>query len=238
MLNCDSMDLANCPWPAATQLPQHYCEENLCAWVVQPINTWSNLGYLVVAFFILTQKNWNQDRYWFAFLSLLLFAGSTLYHMTGTYWGRDLDVGAMLLLSGFVLCLTLTRHLNLSRKYLTILVPVVASSSVLSIGTGWGGRVFVIQVLATALAEWNYAHKVKLPRELKKNLLHSLLLFLFALVLNILDMKRIYCLPKNDFINLHAIWHLLCAYCIFLIVKYYCFIYKTEPIVTDKNSTL
>ena len=35
----------------------------------------------------------------FFIISFCLFIGSTLYHMTGTYWGRDLDVGAMLVLS-------------------------------------------------------------------------------------------------------------------------------------------
>ncbi|MGZ3725004.1 MAG: ceramidase domain-containing protein [Pseudobdellovibrio sp.] len=221
------MDMMNCPWPSNTQLPPHYCEENLCAWVVQPANTWSNIGYLIVALMILRHKHWHTDKYWFSFVSILLFVGSTLYHMTGTYWGRDLDVGAMLVLSGFVLSLTLSRYLNFPKKYLFFIVPAISIASMVNIHAGWGGRLFVIQVVVTAIAEWAYAHTIRVPAHLKKSLIQALLLFLFALALNLTDMNRIYCLPSNNVITLHAIWHLLCSYCIYLVVKYYCYTEKT-----------
>ncbi len=93
----------------------------------------------------------------------------------------------------------------------------------MNIRAGLGGRIFLIQVISTALAEWAYAHKRKIPAHLKKSLLISFFTFLFALALNITDMKRYYCLPENNVITLHAIWHLLCAYSIYLVVKYYCY---------------
>lgn len=225
--------MENCPWPASTQLPVHYCEDNLCAFVVQPANTWSNIGYFIVALVLLRQSQLNQNKYWFAFLSLMLFIGSTLYHMTGTYWGRDLDVGAMLMLSGFMLSLTITRFFDLKNIYTLLIAGVVLSFSLPNIGRGThlsGGTIFVIQCVTCALVEWATARRLQITKEQKSWLLWAFGLFIFALVLNLLDMKRIYCLPANPVITLHAIWHLICAYCIFLISKYYSTTNPRSPI--------
>ncbi len=225
------IDMNSCPWgPLTNQLPVHYCESNLCTWVVQPANTWSNISYLIVAIVILRQKNLTADKYWFFIISFCLFIGSTLYHMTGTYWGRDLDVGAMLVLSGFVLSLTLVRFLNLKRHWVWLIAGGSLMLSLPQIGTGLslgGGTIFVIQCLVASVVEILNFKKHGATVQQKKWLQWALGLFLFALVLNLLDMKRIYCLPDNNVITLHAIWHLICGYCIFLIAKYYSYI--NEP---------
>src|SRR4051812_3978212 len=110
------MELTNCPWAPLGQLPVHYCETNLCAWVVQPANTWSNIGYLIAAIMIYRQKNWSPVRLWVAVIVFILFLGSTFYHLSGTYIGRDIDVGGMLLLSAFVLGQTLSRSFKIPQR--------------------------------------------------------------------------------------------------------------------------
>lgn len=218
------IDMNSCPWgPLTNQLPVHYCESNLCSWVVQPANTWSNISYLIVALVILRQKNLTSDKYWFFIISFCLFIGSTLYHMTGTYWGRDLDVGAMLILSAFILSLTFVRFLNLKRYWVWVIAGISLCLTLPRVGIGNGGLIFVIQCLVAALVEFFHFKKAGATPEQKKWLMKGVGLFLFALVLNILDMKRIYCLPDNNVITLHAIWHLICGYCIYLIAKYYAY---------------
>ena len=212
----------DCPWSASTQLPPHYCEENLCAYVAQPVNTWSNLGYLLAALVVLSDKKLGPQRFVFAALALALFTGSTLYHMTGTYWGRDLDVGAMLLLSAYVLGLAARRLLQFEKKYLLVIVPAVFVFSAVNIRAGLGGALFVLQVIAAALAEIYTARAQSLSIEMRRNLTRALVLFVFAMILNLTDMNRLYCLPSNSFLTLHAVWHWICAYCLYLIIKYFC----------------
>ncbi len=122
-----SLNLEKCPWPLSTQLAPHYCEPNYCAWVVQPINTWTNISYLLAAIFLFLnlQKKTTSDRYFFAAASAFLFVGSGLYHMTGTYWGHFLDLAAMLVLSGLMLSFTMVRYFNWPHRYAGfILIPL------------------------------------------------------------------------------------------------------------------
>lgn len=214
----------SCPWgPLANQLPQHLCESNLCAYVVQPANTWSNISYLIVAIVILRQKSLTSDKYWFFIMSFCLFIGSTLYHMTGTYWGRNLDVGAMLILSSFVLSLTFVRFLSLKRYWVWVISGISLALTLPQVQMGRGGAIFVLQCIVAALVEFVHFKKAGVTAEQKKWLAQGLGFFLFALALNLIDMKRIYCLPDNNVITLHAVWHLICGYCIFMIAKYYAY---------------
>lgn len=88
----------NCFWSEFT--PQHYlyCERQLCGWLQQPANTWSNVGYLIASLFILRSKK-TVERQFFFWSTFSLFIGSTLFHMSGSHLGKILDVGAMLALS-------------------------------------------------------------------------------------------------------------------------------------------
>lgn len=225
--------LTNCPWAPWGQLPVHYCETNLCAWVVQPANTWSNIGYLIAAFYIYRQTEWKPVRKQFAFASLFLFAGSSFYHLSGTFIGRDIDVGAMLLLSSLVLMQTFSRTVGkrfefsaLQIFWMTIGLFGLSLPSLRGFGPG-GGVMFVAQIFVAALLELVYYKKNHSSREVKKSFLVAIALFAVAMVLNLLDMTRTFCLPENNIITLHAIWHLMCAYSIFLGVKYFCHPEKT-----------
>ena len=37
-----------CPWESWARPNIKWCEDNLCAWVTTPANTWSNVAYVVV----------------------------------------------------------------------------------------------------------------------------------------------------------------------------------------------
>lgn len=214
-----------CPWNQYQPYPYtSFCEPNLCGWVVQPANTWSNISYLIAAIFILTNKNFNVNKYWFAPVVLFLFVGSTAYHMTNTYWGHWLDLAAMLALSGLILCLTIVRYFRIKPLYLFLLVPLVVGSSLPNIGFGkWGGLTFLSQCIAAAIVEIATFKARDVDKKRRGWILQSLGLFLFALVINIMDMRQIWCIPQNHVITLHAIWHLICGYSIYLVAKFYCY---------------
>ena len=221
------MEFTSCPWDSLTFYPAHFCETNLCSWVVQPANTWSNISYLIAAYFIFKNKHWKIERRWFAFIVFCLFIGSTLFHMTSTLIGRDMDVGAMLLLSSYSLSLTLSRSYKWSRDIAVLLGFGIFFVSLPSLHAEVGGIAFLIQFLITAILEFMYSKREPPPTHIKRSLVVSLCLFLFALTINIMDMNKVYCFPENNILTLHAIWHLICGYCIYLLVRYYCYQEKT-----------
>ena len=236
MFNCkeeqcstNPMDQIQCPWASYGQLPAHYCEPNACAWIVQPINTWSNIGYLIVAFLILREKNWNSNKYWFSFLAAFLFFGSSFYHMTGTYIGHEFDLAAMLLLSSYCLSLSCGRLLKWKTPAQLGIFAFAFITSAITIDKFYGGDFFVGHLVIMFAMEFLYIRHKKLPANLKKTLGLALGIFIFALGLNLLDMTHTYCLPENNFLTLHAIWHLLCAWCIYLGVRYFCVDYSEMP---------
>jgi hypothetical protein len=217
------MEFTSCPWNSFTQFPANFCEINLCAWIVQPANTWSNISYQIAAIFIFLQKDWRAERYRFSFIVFCLFIGSTAFHMTSTVVGREMDVGAMLMLSSFSLSYTLSRSYKHKLNTTVIMSFVLFMVSIPAIPKNMGSILFLIQFLITAMLEFIYARKNPPPKAVRKSLLISFCLFMFALFLNIMDMNKINCIPPNPFISLHAIWHLICGYCIFLLVEYYCY---------------
>lgn len=214
-----------CPWEKFPKFTStSFCEEQICGWVVQPANTWSNISYLIAAIYILQNKNFDSNKYWFAPVVLFLFFGSTAYHMTNTVWGHWTDLAGMLALSGLILSLTIVRFFKLRPIYLALLLPVILAFSLPHIGPSkWGGKIFFIQCMAAAIVEIFTFKARQISSDRRTWIVRALGLFLFALAINIVDMKQYWCIPQNHVITLHAIWHLICGYCIYLVAKYYCY---------------
>jgi hypothetical protein len=40
--------IETCPWSSLDPGTVHFCEERLCAWVVEPSNAWSSMAYVVI----------------------------------------------------------------------------------------------------------------------------------------------------------------------------------------------
>lgn len=191
------MEFTSCPWSSVGQLQTHFCETNLCAWVEQPANTWTNIGYFFAALLIFRQSRWKPERKWFSFIVLILFLGSTFFHMSATIIGRDLDLAGMLLLSSYSLSLTLTRSYKLKPLHMYSIFAGLFLVAIPFIHPGLGGTVFLIQFLICVLLELIYSAKFPPPPKIKKSLIAAFALFLFALVLNILDMNAIYCFAEE-----------------------------------------
>src|ERR1043166_5189618 len=80
----------NCPWHTMAVSQYPFCEAPLCAWVEQPSNTFSNLGFLAVGIWILARER-REQSFWAIALGLILVAtaaGSAFYHATGTFLGE------------------------------------------------------------------------------------------------------------------------------------------------------
>ena len=223
-----------CPWTQYTPDPYPFCEEQLCGWIREPANTWSNIGFLIAAIMIYKNSNLNSLKKPFAFVTFALFVGSTLFHLTATLWAKYLDVGAMLMLSSLLLSLSLKWRFALSSAATYIIATNMFVVSAFTIGyKKLGGVVFLAQVgLAAALEFKRYALSSGQP-ERRKNLLKAIVIFPILFVINMLDQQGVLCVKSNHILTGHGIWHLGAAYCIYLISCYYC--WKDEPLPIPKK---
>lgn len=200
-------------------VPQHYlyCEERLCGWLQQPANTWSNIGYLIVALMILPSDKPRLEKLFFFWASFLLFLGSTFFHMSGTHIGKNLDVGAMLILSMGICALSVQRWYGWEfRKTLSFYLVGLAASLTFLLTMGFGNVPFIIEIVTAAVLEFRM---LKQGRSLLdgRRLLASCVVEAFAFVFLILDITKTWCNPKNHILNGHAVWHLFSAAAIYLL---------------------
>lgn len=212
-----------CPWDFLEPGTVQFCEERLCAWIREPANTWSNIGYLLtsIAIWKKSQSSWNDP---IALISFFLFIGSSLFHASGTFIGEYIDVFSMFLLALFMLSMTLIRALGWSRVQakLFYLGSVSLSGLLLVIFKPIGIALFAFQATVLVLLEIKLGLKNK--REQKTDYTfwkRALSLFAAAFFVWNLDFHKIICDPHNHVFNGHAAWHLLNALVIYYLYRFY-----------------
>lgn len=211
-----------CPWSHFTPDPFPFCEEQLCAIVSQPANTWSNVGYLIVAILIYRNPRFYCDKKYFASVCLALAIGSTLFHMSGALWAKILDVGAMLLLSSMTLSFTLRSRFSLTPKKMILVHVALCMSSFPLITVGkWGGIIFLIHCAICIVLEYLSMKQKSFMAERRNAMQKVALILPLALIINYMDQNGPLCWPSNHILTLHGIWHLLTAYVIYQVAVFY-----------------
>ena len=208
------MNIVNqCFWDNFERNTYIFCEKQLCAIVVEPANTWSNIGYLIVAVLIFQSRHTGtRARGRFFWSTLILFIGSTLFHLSGTWWGKFLDVGAMFCLSMSILTTSLERRFKIEKQTgIIIFFGGIILSLVYLYFIKLGLFLFGAQLAISTLLE----------RANVKKFWKSLLFFGIAFTFWILDVKKFWCDPDNHFISGHALWHLCAAIAIWMFFKSY-----------------
>ena len=206
-----------CYWSDFT--PQHYlyCERQLCGWLQQPANTWSNIGYLIAALMILRSSQPKLEKNFFFWTTFVLFIGSTFFHLSGTHLGKMLDVGAMLTLSMGICSLSVHRYYQWPvKKIVSFFFTGLTLSLIFLYLFDIGNIPFSLEILIAVILE------VRMIRE-NRSLLQPKLLLLacgiefVAAIFLLLDITRTWCDPDNHLINGHAVWHLLSALAIYVV---------------------
>ncbi len=211
-----------CFWDGFEKNISLFCEEQLCAFVTEPANTWTNIGYLVVAVFILRHKEVNNPRIKNLFFAstFCLFIGSTIFHMTSTYLGKFIDVSTMFFLSMTVLTLSLQRFTGLSERKSNFFYVVGLGLSLLFLYImKFGNILFLSQIVTATIFEFKLSRTDKTLN--MKGVKTSLLFFAAAFIFWILDVTKVLCHPGNHILTGHGIWHLLAAVSIYVFFKSY-----------------
>lgn len=204
--------LEPCFWSQFQPNPSIFCEQPLCGMIVEPSNTWSNIGYLIAAILIYksTKVTNKRVKHFFALATLFLFVGSTLFHASGTYMGRMVDVSTMFLVSSVILTLSCERFFKLRERNANILFLSLITISLISLFYFHTGSVFfAAQILAATILEYRLAQTPTGLNMQKVGL--AVATIVTAFIFWILDVKKIFCIPDNHILTGHALWHLLAA---------------------------
>lgn len=205
-----------CPWfDLHSRFPPNidWCEEKLCALVVTPFNSWTNLGYLLVAVAmgLLARRCAQPALHLFAPATLLTGLGSFIYHQSLNLFSQLLDFMGM-----YTFCvLLLMANLQRMRRWpaasagratyglaVVALTALSASSFQLGFPAQWYVGVLILLIVGTELAQ---------PARSRRFFWASVVTMAIAAVLSALDLTRTVCDAGNHWLQLHGLWHLLSA---------------------------
>ncbi len=216
--------MQHCPWSGWRPATIKFCENELCGWITQPANTWSNLAYIVIGLLVyrLAIKEDASRLKWIGFIGVLVGIGSFFFHASSSFVGEVVDVGAMFLFANFALIANLRRWKGYEWRPLIMLFSLMMMVSLaLLISIGWVGiLVFAIQVTVAGLVE------IAVYRRDKDQFSYAwlgLLSALFGMALTIwaLDRRGIVCDPDNHILQGHAAWHLINSLCFYCLYQFY-----------------
>lgn len=207
-----------CPWYDITEKTGaaniKWCEETLCLWISEPANTWSNLGYMIIAVFIMYYGFKNKHNFQMKqFGPIIFFMGamSYFYHMSNFYISQILDFVGMFFFVGWVISMNLVRIGIMNKKNIIWFnLALGISYTILMHAMYMMGIHFQMIVLFSAFiiigTEIAARKKVKIQY---KWFLSTLGFLVVAFGFSISDNRRIWCDPTQHgwFSQGHAMWH-------------------------------
>ena len=226
--------------PPATCMPNRcFCEPVMSGLIRQPINTWSNLAFILAAAMItliaavdfwsgaskqdkanLMRTRWIYPAT-YAYAAALVGTGSMLYHGTMVFYGQVFDILGMYLLSTFMALYNLSRVTKMKGGvffglYVTVNLFLGAISTIWPVFR----RPIFIGILVVILASELLARKMITAHLNRKMLLAALTSLTIGCIAWILDVNSIFCLP-NSWFQLHSLWHIGMAAAIGFLYLYY-----------------
>lgn len=224
--------MLTCPYQSFAKPVISFCEPNVCAFIAQPANAWSNLAYVAVGLVLLIYGLRRKDKCstWLPVIIIMIGTFSFLYHASFTFVGQMFDLGSMFLLSSYLIIFNLRRinpavFTGKKSLFIFILLNLVSLALMYIIrvidGFNIGLVIFAVQVAVILWLEFylirksNYALRVT-------NLLTALLIMATACVIWMLDYTKTWC-STNSFhlVNGHAIWHVLTAIGLIFVYNHY-----------------
>jgi len=214
-----------CPWSGFTPPNVDWCEQELCALVVNPANTWSNLAYLALGLWMWrdARRRGRADLRLFGPASVVVGVFSLVYHASYTWLLQFFDFVGMFVFC-FVVIARNARRLGWvglrgePRFFLagaagaSALVPPLFQAGIPIQGT-------VALCIAAALGQEAWLRReaeARLPRAYWL----GLALLAVAGVASLLDVTRVWCEPTS-WLQGHAVWHVLTAAALLAFYRFY-----------------
>ncbi len=238
-------------WRPATCMPDAcFCEAIGTGFIRQPIDTWSNLAFVLVGLLILedvlrpasarSSLLIRRRGYGlvYAFAVILIGLGSWFYHASLTFAGQWFDVMGMYLLGTFMVLYNVARLRPLGNR--TFAVGYVLFNLALAISLIIGpelrrylfGGLLVVTIGLEVLLRQRRRNRVspserRLTNESRnpvsgkaRYFIAALSIYVLAQIIWTLDLNHIVCDP-NGLLQGHAVWHILTAASAGLLYLYY-----------------
>ena len=222
-------DAARCFWDGFEPAAVHFCERELCAFIEQPANTWSNLAYIIVGAVIcrVAIREGRASLATFGVISIVLGLGSMFFHGSSTHIGEVIDVGAMYLLSSYVLVLNWRR---LRRRHDGPWLAgdtwafVLLSGSAIVVVSTLKGVVGILLFCAHVISCGAMENRIRRHRDegvSYRPMLKLLGAFAIAWTLWWIDILELNCNPDNHVFQGHAGWHIANSMCLWFAYRFY-----------------
>ncbi|GAA4398627.1 hypothetical protein GCM10023168_04910 [Fodinibacter luteus] len=216
-----------------------FCEAARPGWVRQPVNTWSNLAFVVAGLAVawyaadrvrlgLTMGAHPGLATAYAVLVVLLGPGSMAMHATQTDLGGHLDLLSMFAVSGFALGYALMRFVRRGPAFMAVvfLVAVVVGmavhlrgGSVPPVGHA-GNAAFAVQVGGAVALEVALIRRRSPRQDVWFGLASVATLAVAFAIWTTGQRDHPWCRPES-LLQQHGLWHVLCALAAYLLFRHY-----------------
>lgn len=217
------MNESVCPWMQYPRGNFPLCEEALCAWIRQPANTYSNIGFFIIAFYLiyLYLKNESKNGLGFGVCAILIGVASALAHSAGTKLFGFFDFAAIF--SAFSLYAAkntiYTNTLKIKNIFLVTALFFVPAALLLYNFTILRELIFGSFVIGLLIWESKILKAQGKPFLVTSNK-KMLGIFLIGAICLGLDASKVICDPQNHFFQMHSLWHICCATSIYFLARH------------------
>jgi len=226
-MSTTSSQECSCPFCHLGRPTIRFAEDNLCGYIAQPANTWSNLAFVVVAVLIWRELYRLQSKsvlWGFVPISVSIGVFSGFYHASYSFVGQFLDFASMYLLSGYMLFLSLDRYKLFKTKSLLLGISFVTFLLLIALWYMPNLRIwlFAAQIILFLWFEFRFLKNSPNRTAYFKFLYFALLTFLVSWGFWWLDYLLIWKdINTMHWINGHAIWHIGSSLALYFIYKYF-----------------
>ncbi len=218
-----------------------FCEAARPGLIKQPVNTWSNLGFVFVGL-LAGWKLWRgayaqnknaltQNTFYAAFfasLGVLIGPCSMAMHATETELGGLLDLASMYLIASFITAYSCERYFRLSTASF---LAVFAAVMVICLTTrnlpykmplvgSFGTFIFGVFIITGTIFEMLNSFVRKLDHDFLWGAFSAGFILLAFVIWNF-SLTGGPCCQPYSVLQGHAIWHLLCAASLYFLFRYY-----------------
>ena len=226
------METMSCPWSQFQPGHLDFCEAKLCAWIVKPAETWSNMAFVVIGLYIiyLARKENRPHLLPIGIVAQFLGVFSGLYHATGTFIGEWLDISSMILFTGTGIVYNLRRLFLIPKRSMVLIFATLMLTSMVLIYyfEKLGVVLFGMQFIGCALMELYLFSKAPV----KANYFYfkaMVVTFLVAWGVWWLDIMKIWCNPDNHIFTGHAFWHVATSFTFLFVYHFFTQFKELEP---------
>lgn len=220
-----------CPWVDLRKwggIPNvRWCEEQLCEWIATPANTWSNLGYIAVAFVFLwwLRKEKSENIRFYGVAAQWVGWSSFVYHASLTFVLQVFDFFGMFIFFYLILVQNFARlgYVAVDKVKRTVWIATITTTFISAISDKFGFPLQgLVVILIGAIIGTEIWASMTATRKVKHAYLFGAMFFLaVGTAFSASDVTRKFCDPTNHWIQGHALWHYFGSIALFLSIFHY-----------------